>query len=124
MSTGTLWLSCSSSALSLSSLLKPKPPPPPPSNHPHCTQKTGRPDPVRAFLHVRFAINPHRHFERSGPTFSSAFAPANASACVERNLSSPFLTPLRASTPSRIIASLSSSRSEERRVGNECRSRW
>src|SRR6266481_1298082 len=24
---------------------------------------------------------PHRHFERSRPTFSSAFAPANASAC-------------------------------------------
>src|SRR5260370_8142650 len=100
MSTGTLWVSCSSSALSLSSLLKPKPPPPPPSNHPHCTQKTGRPDPVRAFLHVRFAINPHRHFERSGPTFSSAFAPANASPCVDTNLSPPFLPPLPPPTPS------------------------
>jgi len=31
---------------------------------------------------------PHRHFERSRPTFSSVFAPANASACAERNLSS------------------------------------
>ena len=30
---------------------------------------------------------PHRHFERSRPTFSSAFAPANPSACAERNLS-------------------------------------
>src|SRR6266850_180062 len=34
---------------------------------------------------------PPRHFERSRPTFSSAFAPANASACVERNLSALFL---------------------------------
>src|SRR5712692_3404411 len=31
---------------------------------------------------------PSRHFERSRPTFSSAFAPAKASACAERNLSS------------------------------------
>jgi hypothetical protein len=31
----------------------------------------------------------HRHFERSRPTFSPAFAPANASVCGERNLSSP-----------------------------------
>jgi len=32
-----------------------------------------------------------RHFERSRPTFSSAFARANASACAERNLSLLFL---------------------------------
>src|SRR5712692_1776171 len=31
-----------------------------------------------------------RHFELSRPTFSSAFAPANASACAERNLSALF----------------------------------
>ena len=31
---------------------------------------------------------PHRHFERSRPICSSAFAPAKASACAERNLSS------------------------------------
>ncbi len=36
---------------------------------------------------------PPRHFERSRPTSSSAFAPANASACAERNLSSSFLNP-------------------------------
>src|SRR5712664_902995 len=36
---------------------------------------------------------PPRHFERRRPTFSSAFAPANASACAERNLSSSFLVP-------------------------------
>src|SRR5438552_3362629 len=34
------------------------------------------------------ATPPIRHFERSRPIFSPAFAPANASACVERNLSS------------------------------------
>src|SRR5207248_8739314 len=33
---------------------------------------------------------PTRHFERSRPAFSSAFAPANAQACAERNLSSLF----------------------------------
>src|SRR6266851_2835390 len=37
------------------------------------------------------AITPHRHFERSRPTFSSRFAPAKRSACAERNLSSSFL---------------------------------
>jgi hypothetical protein len=31
---------------------------------------------------------PNRHFERSKPTFSSRFAPANRSAYEERNLSS------------------------------------
>src|SRR6266446_5406161 len=55
--------------------------------------------PLRAsifkFLISSFAFRPppHHHFERSRPTFSSAFAPANASACAERNLSSSFLNP-------------------------------
>src|SRR5713226_2312694 len=66
----------------------------------------------RITLHLLLlqAAHPPRHFERSRPTFSSRFAPAKRSACAERNLSSPFLTPLRASIPSRINVSLFSFR--------------
>src|SRR5260370_11725157 len=50
--------------------------------------------------------SPLRHFERSRPTFSSAFALAKASACAERNPSSPlsesaslFTSPPASSSP-------------------------
>ncbi len=49
------------------------------------------PQPSFRMKHANFtrpAHTNHRHFERSRPTFSSAFAPANASAYAERNLSS------------------------------------
>src|SRR5712692_6801948 len=73
----------------------------------------------RITLHLLLlqAAHPPRHFERSRPTFSSRFAPAKRSACAERNLSSPFLTPLRASIPSRINVSLAT-RSGIRGSGN------
>jgi hypothetical protein len=71
---------------------------------PSCNSRcAGRPAPERPTpptvipnaagrLFLAFLLRLHtRHFERSRPTFSSAFAPAKASACVERNLSSSFI---------------------------------
>ena len=54
------------------------------------TPASSHPDSQPPRLH--FTPNPrHRHFERSRPTFSSAFAPANASACgCEKSLFSCF----------------------------------
>jgi hypothetical protein len=57
-------------------------------------------------------LSPHRHFERSRPIFSSAFAPANASACVERNLSS--LRPWYAAPPRAGASPLERKHSEEK----------